>query len=130
MSGVTVHLKASKKKTLDEICEKFDQIEGVEPISKSVRNINDVEIWTIAYEKFYFRTATYTSATIALTEFGDEQTASVISSGGGDGMLNLSYGSNRNLAKAFVEALTSCGFEVVKSDLEEEEETIFNRIFK
>lgn len=53
MSGATVHLKAGKKKTFDEICEKFDQIEGVEPISNSTRNVNDVEIWTIAYEKFY-----------------------------------------------------------------------------
>lgn len=48
-----------------------------------------------------FRTATYTSGTIVLTEFGDEQTASIISSGGGDGMLNLSYGSNRHLGTNF-----------------------------
>ena len=44
MSGATVHLKAGKQKTLDEICEKFDQIEGAEPISKSTRNVNDVDL--------------------------------------------------------------------------------------
>jgi hypothetical protein len=60
-----------------------------------------VTIWIIAYEKYFFRTASYNSITIVLTEYQDEQTDSVISSGGGDGMLNLSYGSNRDLGTNF-----------------------------
>ena len=70
------------------------------------------------YEKHYIRTHGYTTATVALTEFGEDQTACVITSGGGEGIQNYSYGANRSLAKECVRVLESCGFTIAESDLE------------
>ena len=118
MAGVTIQMTAKKQFSLQQIYEKMQQIEGAEHVSKSVQEINDVSIWMMVYEKFYFRTGGYTSVAVVLTEHGQEQKACVVASGGGEGMTNCSYGANRNLAKACALTLESCGFEVAESDLD------------
>lgn len=117
MAGATIRMTANKQNTLQEIHEKIHYIEGTEQISKSVQTINDVVIWMLAYEKYYFRTGSYASVTIVLTEHGQEQTACVVASGGGGGIVNHSLGANRNFAKACVQVLESCGFSIIESDL-------------
>lgn len=117
MAGSTTHMTAVKQTSFQEIHEKIHYIEGAELVSKTAQNINDVKIWTLVYEKYYFRTGGYTSVTIVLTEHGQEQTACVVSSGGGAGMANNSLGANRNFAKACVQVLERCGFTVKDSDL-------------
>ena len=67
--------------------------------------------------------------TITLTEYEQQQTACVIASGGGGGLSNYSFGANRNLAKDCVCALESCGFTVVKSDLDKQR-NLLDRLIK
>jgi hypothetical protein len=130
MAGATIHMTANKQRTLQEIHEKIHYIEGAEQISKSAQAINGVTIWTLVYEKFYFRVGSYTSVTIVLTEHGQEQTACVVAAGGGEGVVNYSYGANRNFAKACVQMLETCGFTVMDSDLDMHSKGIFQRIFR
>lgn len=130
MAGATIHMTAKKQYSLQEIHEKIHYIEGAEQISKSAQTINDVTIWTLAYEKYFFRTSSYTSVTVVLTEHGQEQTACIIASGGGGGIFNLSYGSNRNLAEACVRVLKLCGFTVIESDLDTQGKGLFEKLFK
>lgn len=130
MAGATIHMTAKKQYSLQEIHEKIHYIEGAEQISKSAQTINDVTLWTLAYEKYFFRTSSYTSVTVVLTEHGQEQTACVVASGGGAGIYNQSYGSNRNFAKACVQVLEECGFTVTESDLSTKGNGLFERIFR
>ena len=130
MAGATIRMKASKQATLQEIHERIHYIEGAEQISKSAQTINDVTIWTLVYEKFYFRVSSYNSVTVVLTEHGQEQTACVVAAGGGEGITNFSYGANRNFAKACVQALESCGFAVLDSDLDMHRKGLVERFFK
>lgn len=118
MSGATIRMSAKKQNSLQEIHERIHYIEGAEQVSKTVQTIHDVTIWMLVYEKFYMRTGSYTSLTVVLAEHGQEQTACVVSSGGGEGMVNQSLGANRNFAKACVQILEGCGFTVVESDLD------------
>lgn len=118
MAGTTVFMHAKKQQSLQEIHEKIHYIEGSEQISKTAQKINDVIIWTLVYEKYYFRVKGYASLIIVLTEYGQEQSACVISSGGGGGITNTSFGANRSYAKACVEVLEACGFRIVESDLD------------
>ena len=130
MAGATVRMQAKKQKTLQEIHEKIHYIVDAEQISKSVDTVNDVTIWTLAYEKYYLRTGSYTSLTVVLTEYGEEQRACIVASGGGAGMVNHSFGANRNFAKACVKVLEDCGFEVVESDLKMKDKGFLEKIFK
>ncbi len=118
MAGATIRMTAAKQNSLKEIHERIHYIEGAEQVSKTVQVIRDVTIWVLVYEKFYMRTGSYTGLTVVLTEHGQEQTACVVTSGGGEGIINQSLGANRNLAKACVRALEGCGFAVVESDLD------------
>lgn len=130
MAGATIHMTAKKQNTLQHIHEKIHYIEGAEQISKSTQTINGVTIWILAYEKYYFRTGSYASVTVTLTEYEQEQTACVIASGGGGGIVNVSYGANRNLAKAFVQALETCGFSIAESDLDTDNKGFVERFLK
>lgn len=130
MAGATIRMTANKQRTLQEIHEKIHNIEGSEQISKSAQTINDVTIWTLVYEKFYFRVGSYTSVTVVLTEHRQEQTACIIAAGGGEGVVNYSYGANRNFAKSCVQVLEACGFTAMNSDLDTHSKGLFEKIFK
>ena len=130
MAGATIRMSANKQCTLQAVHEKIHYIEGAEQISKSECVINGVTIWTLAYEKYFFRTGSYASVTVVLTEFDQEQTAVVVASGGGQGMVNHSYGANRNFAKACVLALEACGFTITESDIEIQRKGLLDRLFK
>lgn len=130
MAGATICMKAVRQYTLQEIHEKIHYIKGAEQISKSVQTVGGVTIWTLAYEKYFFRASSYTSLTVVLTEHGQEQTACVVASGGGAGMVNHSLGANRNLAKACVRVLESCGFAVTESDLDTGDKSLLEKLVK
>ena len=95
MAGATITMKADKQKTLQEIHAEIHYIVDAEQVSKTEQTVNGVTIWTLAYEKYFFRTGSFTSVTVVLTEHENEQTACVIASGGGTGMVNHSLGANR-----------------------------------
>ena len=128
MAGTTICMKAEKQISLEAIYKKICIIEGIEQISKTTQTINDVTIWTLVYEKYYFRTGSYASATIVLTEYEQNQTACIVSSGGGVGVVNFSFGSNRKSASEYVQILESCGFCIVESDMKDK--GFVDRFFK
>ena len=130
MAGTTVYMTAKKQNTLQSIYEKIRYIEGAEQISKSECMINGVAIRVLAYEKYFFRTGSYASVTVVLTEFEQEQTAYVVASGGGEGVVNLSFGANRNFAKACVQELEACGFVAMNSELNSRGKGIVERFLE
>ena len=111
MDRTTVYMSAQKQKTLQDIHQAIHLIQGAEQVSKTVQNINGVEIWTLVYEMFYFRTSSYASLTVVLTEYDDKQTACIVGAAGGSGMINLSYGANRDCVTKCENALKGCGFD-------------------
>lgn len=128
MAGTTIRMQGEKQLSLREIHRKLNQIMDIEEVSKNESSINGVTIWTLVYEKYYFRIGSYASAAVVLTEYGTEQTACLVASGGGGGVVNHSYGANRHFAKDCLKVLRECGFTVTQSDLEEG--GFLERIFK
>ena len=130
MAGATIRMQAEKQCTLQEIHEKIHYIVGAEQISKTAYTINDVTIWILVYEKYYVRTGSYTTLAVTLTEYQQEQTACVVASGGGNGIVNHSFGSNRRFARDCVAVLESYGFSVTESDLDTSRKGIVERFLK
>ena len=113
MGKTIVHMSAQKQKSLQEIHEVIHYIRGTEQVCKNVQNINGVEIWTLVYEKFFFRNGSYASLSIILTEFDNKQTAVLVGSGGGEGLFNFNWGADRDYVKSCEKALQECGFETI-----------------
>ena len=130
MAGTSIQMIAEKKISLQEINRKIRNISGAEQVSNFTQRINDVEILTLVFEKYYLRTGSFTSVTIVLTEYGEEQTACVVSSGGGEGLVNFSMGANRNFAKACVQELEACGFVAMNSELNSRGKGIVERFLE
>ena len=63
------------------------------------------------FEDFYFRCSSYVGLSIMLTENQMCQEAVIAGFGGGDGLLNISWGANKSFAKRAVMALKDYGFE-------------------
>ena len=64
----------------------------------------------LCFEQFYFRCSNYVSLSIMLTENEECQEAVVAGFGGGDGLLNMSYGANKSFASKAVKCLCRVGF--------------------
>lgn len=129
MAGATIHMTATKQNTLQEVREQLLKIQCIEEVSATEQIINDVKICIAVFEMYYERTGSYTSATVVLTENGKEQTACIVASGGGVGLLNHSYRANRDFAKSCAKKLEACGFVITDSDIDQKQ-GFFQRIFK
>ena len=112
MAGTVIRMSSKKRHSLQAIHEKIHYITGVEQISKTVQTFSEAEIWLLVYEKYFVRTGGYNSLTVLLSEQGDTQTAEIIATGGGGGIVNQSFGANRKLAKECMQALEEMGFTV------------------
>lgn len=128
MPGTTICMTAKKQMHLGHIHQKLHSIHEVEDVSKSENTVNGVTIWTLVFEKYYVRSDGYASAVVVLTEYEQEQTASIVVSGASGRALNLTLGSTRNFAKEFLKVLEECGFTLVESDLKKG--SLLARIFE
>ena len=57
-----------------------------------------------------FRNGRYAGLTVMLTETEESQTADITGFGGREGLLNISWGANSEIAERAAEILESCGF--------------------
>lgn len=110
MAGIHIHMTASKQDSIQEIQEKLSRIPAVEPVAQVENWTENGVILLLSYEKLFLRTNSYASLTVLLKEDGLTQTADIIASGGGSGLMNLSCGANRDLAQACAEVLETSGF--------------------
>lgn len=75
-----------------------------------------VGIDLMVFEKYYMRTGSYASLTVAIT--GDEEAVYVdgISAGGGGGLFNISWGSESDFLDQLEELLRRRGFEPIAQE--------------
>jgi len=100
-----------KVKDIEELCEIIGKGIDAEFLHKKVVEMGTGTAVLLAFEKYYFRTASYASLTIMLTEDRLVQTADIIGSGGGGGMFNFDWGSNASFANKAADVLKQYGFQ-------------------
>lgn len=95
---------------LEELPSKLeDGIPAAELVYYNKRTLGSGKLVLLVYEKYYIRNGSYASLTILLTEENGMQTAEIVPSGGGEGLLNISYGANGSFARDAERVLTACG---------------------
>lgn len=83
---------------------------NAELVGEEYRQYEHTEVLVLVFEKFYMRNSGYGSLTVMLEDDGREQNACIISSGGGQGVFNISYGANRAFAEDAAAILEECDF--------------------
>lgn len=101
-----------KVKDIQELCDILGKEISAEFLHKKVVEMGTGTAILLAFEKYYFRTGSYTSLTIMLTEDRLVQTADIIGSGGGGGMFNFDWGSNASFANKAADVLKQYGFRI------------------
>lgn len=83
---------------------------GAELVVNKIESLGDAEAALLIFEKLYFRNGSYSNLTVEITSYNSIQKAIVIGSGGGEGVLNISWGANSDFAKKACERLKELGF--------------------
>ena len=113
MSSTTIQMKGPAAIRLPELADclvdRFRE-EQAEVSLKQISDVNGAKVLLLVLEKFYMRNASMTVCAIQIIDSGEEQTATIVGTGGGDGMLNISLGSNKNIARKAVDILSGLGF--------------------
>ena len=109
MSLVYQYTCESKRMELAEIAEKVRRINAT-LVTQRERYFDGSAVILLIFEKYYMRADGYASLTVLLSEDGPVQNADVIGYGGGQGLLNLSWGANEDFADMAADILEKCGF--------------------
>lgn len=84
--------------------------DSAELVVENLESLGDAELALLVFEKLYLRNGSYSNLTIELTSYNSVQKAIIIGSGGGEGVLNISWGANSNFAGKAYERLKEIGF--------------------
>ncbi len=104
-----------KEKEIAEIAEEIRSM-NASLILERQRYFDGAAVILLTFEKYYIRSDGYASLTVMLAEDGPVQTADIICSGGGEGILGLSWGANRSFADMAVRILEQNGFTKERTD--------------
>ena len=114
MSGVSIQMRGHCFDSIKDMAEVLKNRMNTELICESYRSIGLVNVGTLAFEKFFWRNGSYAALTVVLSENGEEKMADIIGSGGGDGIFNISWGANREMAEDAASILKKFGLEESK----------------
>lgn len=114
MPSLHMSLKCEEKRK--EIFDLGDQLKdvltakGAEFLCRSEKILSGSVVDFLAFERYYFRNGSYASLSVMLTENGEEQTADIVGSGGGEGIFNIGLGANTDFAEMAADVLRQNGF--------------------
>lgn len=111
MGSTVIKMKGRHDAGIGDLADLIRREIGADLISESRKEYCDGAVILLCFEKFYFRTGSYASLTVMLTEDNVQQTADIIGFGGGSGLLNFSYGSNSDFARSAQKILSAHGFQ-------------------
>ncbi len=72
-------------------------------------------LYLMVFEKYYMRSQSYTSLTVAVSGDTKSSFVDVIGAGGGTGIFNISWGSEQDFTEDFCERLQRLGFTKIET---------------
>lgn len=106
----TFTLKRKSDNNFDSLVKFFEQYSGSKLVSKKLRGNNSFKIGLFVFEQYFFRNGSCASATVMVVDDGVEQIVDVVSSAGGVGLFNFSWGAEASYAKQMKTVLENEGF--------------------
>ena len=113
MSSTVIRMRSESKTDLKDLSQAIinsSDMAGAELVLDQLSDANDAQVLLLVFEKFYLRNSSMTACTIQLIDDGQKQAAIIVGTGGGDGIFNISWGTNSNFACKAAKTLAVLGF--------------------
>lgn len=113
MSSTVIRMRSESKTDLKDLSQAIinsSDMAGAELVLEQLSDTNDAKVLLLVFEKFYLRNSSMTACTIQIIDDGQKQAAIIVGTGGGDGIFNISWGTNSNFACKAANALAALGY--------------------
>ena len=82
---------------------------------EQMSEVNGVKVLLLILERYYMRNGSMAVSTVQIIDSGEVQQATIIGTGGGEGLMNISLGANQDFARRVAKVLAKLGFEEIRS---------------
>ena len=135
MAGKLIRMHTDKcieAETFFDALDRLNRYQDTEEVARVEKRFADgAEVYFIVYEKYFMRVESYVSLSILFTKTDLRSSVELVSSGGGDGLLNISWGAENSFTNDCAEVLESLGFcREEEPEAEEKSKSFFGRLFK
>ncbi len=114
MSSTVINLEGYTQESLTSVADKIESFNsGSDLVLRQIKETSDSEVLLMVFEKYYFRNGSMAVLTVEIISDGETQNATVIGTGGGGGILNISWGANSEYADDTAVLLQSLGFKTI-----------------
>jgi len=118
MSSAIIKMKRGSETDLAEVSKSIlDDFKGdvAELSLEQMSEVNGVKVLLLILERYYMRNGSMAVSTVQIIDSGEVQQATIIGTGGGEGLLNISLGGNQDFARRVAKVLAKLGFEEIRS---------------
>lgn len=118
MSSAIIKMKRGSETDLAEVSKSIlDDFKGdvAELSLEQMSEVNGVKVLLLILERYYMRNGSMAVSTVQIIDSGEVQQAAIIGTGGGEGLMNISLGTNQDFARRVAKVLAKLGFEEIRS---------------
>lgn len=118
MSSAIIKMKRGSETDLAEVSKSIlDDFKGdvAELSLEQMSEVNGVKVLLLILERYYMRNGSMAVSTVQIIDSGEVQQATIIGTGGGEGLMNISPGANQDFARRVAKVLAKLGFEEIRS---------------
>ena len=118
MSSAIIKMKREAKTDLAEVSKSIlDDFKGdvAELSLEQMSEVNGVKVLLLILERYYMRNGSMAVSTVQIIDSGEVQQATIIGTGGGEGLLIFSLGGYLVFARWVAKVLAKLGFEEIRS---------------
>lgn len=118
MSSAIIKMKRGSETDLAEVSKSIlDDFKGdvAELSLEQMSEVNGVKVLLLILERYYMRNGSMAVSTVQIIDSGEVQQATIIGTGGGKGLMNISLGANQDFARRVAKVLAKLGFEEIRS---------------
>lgn len=118
MSSAIIKMKRGSETDLAEVSKSIlDDFKGdvAELSLEQMSEVNGVKVLLLILERYYMRNGSMAVSTVQIIDSGEVQQATIIDTGGGEGLMNISLGANQDFARRVAKVLAKLGFEEIGS---------------
>ena len=118
MSSAIIKMKRGSETDLAEVSKSIlDDFKGdvAELSLEQMSEVNGVKVLLLILERYYMRNGSMAVSTVQIIDSGEVQQATIIGTGGGEGLMNISLGATQDFARRVAQVLAKLGFEEIRS---------------
>ena len=118
MSSAIIKMKRGSETDLAEVSKSIlDDFKGdvAELSLEQMSEVNGVKVLLLILERYYMRNGSMAVSTVQIIDSGEVQQATIIGTGGDEGLMIISLGANQDFARRVAKVLAKLGFEEIRS---------------